>query len=98
MGRDGKLSIVDVQTVGLENVLVHDEHNDRGLGFMLSRLSKGPHDPTPIGVFRAVSAETHPEHPEYGSAVTAQIAAAQEKSGPGDLQELLLSGATWTVD
>jgi 2-oxoglutarate ferredoxin oxidoreductase subunit beta len=98
MGTDGRLRIVDVVTVGLDNILVHDEKNDRGLGFMLSRISKGPNDPTPIGVFRAVSAPEHPEHTEYGAAVSAQIAAAQAKNGPGDLHALLHSGATWTVD
>lgn len=98
MGTDGTLTIVNVADVGEENILVHDEANDRGLGFMLSRLARGPHEPTPIGVFRAVEFAEHPEHPEYGSAVSAQIAAAQEKSGPGDLGELLLSGATWTVE
>jgi 2-oxoglutarate ferredoxin oxidoreductase subunit beta len=97
MATNGSLEIVDVHTVGLDNVLVHDEKNDRGLGFMLSRLSKGPSDPTAIGVFRAVSAPEHPEHPEYGGAISAQIAAAQAKSGPGDLEDLLHSGATWTV-
>jgi 2-oxoglutarate ferredoxin oxidoreductase subunit beta len=48
--------------------------------------------PTPIGVFRAV------ERPEYATEATQQIAAAQERSGPGDLHTLLHSGATWTVE
>jgi len=91
LGADGKLQIALVADVGEDRVLVHDEANDRGLGFMLSRLAKGPHEPNPIGVFRAV------EHPEYGSEVSAQIAAAQDRSGPGDLSALLHSGATWTV-
>ena len=51
----------------------------------------GPHEPTPVGVFRAV------ERPEYATEATQQIAAAQERSGPGDLKDLLHSGATWTV-
>ncbi|MCX7621820.1 MAG: 2-oxoacid:ferredoxin oxidoreductase subunit beta, partial [Acidimicrobiales bacterium] len=70
---------------------VHDE-TDAGLAFQLSRLSSGPHEPTPIGVFRAVQRQ------EYGEAVSQQIAAAQERSGPGDLKALLHSGATWTVN
>ncbi len=98
MGTDGRLGIVEVAAVGADNILVHDEKNDRGLGFMLSRLARSPHDPTPVGVFRAVSHPEHPEHVEYGSAVSAQIAAAQARNGPGDLQTLLNSGATWTVD
>jgi 2-oxoglutarate ferredoxin oxidoreductase subunit beta len=94
MSSTGQLEIVDVAEVGLDNVLVHHEDDSRGLAFMLSRLAKGPHQPTPVGVFRAVESE---EHPEYGGAVTAQIAAAQARSGPGDLHALLHSGATWTV-
>ena len=54
--------------------------------------SSGPHEPTPIGVFRAV------ERPDYGTEVSRQLAAAQERNGPGDLPALLHSGATWTVD
>ena len=59
---------------------------------MLSRLATGPHEPTPIGVFRAV------DRPEYSEGATRQIASAQETSGPGNLEALLTSGATWTVD
>jgi 2-oxoglutarate ferredoxin oxidoreductase subunit beta len=77
--------------VGEDALLVHDE-TDSGLAFQLSRLSSGPHEPTPIGVFRAI------ERQEYGEAASQQIAAAQEKSGPGDLEALLHSGATWTVN
>jgi 2-oxoglutarate ferredoxin oxidoreductase subunit beta len=94
MSSHGQLQVVDVADVGLENVLVHHEDDSRGLAFMLSRLSKGPSDPTPVGVFRAVESA---DHPEYGGAVTAQLAAAQARSGPGDLHTLLHSGATWTV-
>jgi 2-oxoglutarate ferredoxin oxidoreductase subunit beta len=92
MGTDGSLRMVDVAEVGEDKILVHDEANDRGLGFMLSRLSGSPHEPTPIGVFRAV------EHPEYGTEVAQQIARAQAAAGPGDLASLLTSGATWTVE
>jgi 2-oxoglutarate ferredoxin oxidoreductase subunit beta len=95
---DGRLRVVEVADVGAERILVHDEANDRGLGFMLSRISRGPQDPTPVGVFRAVDVREHPEHPEYGAAVTAQIAAAQERNGSGNLRDLLHSGATWTID
>ena len=59
---------------------------------MLSRLSTGPHEPTPIGVFRAV------ERAEYGALSNAQLAQAQERSGAGDLHDLLHSRPTWTVD
>ena len=90
---DGRLEIVDVADVGEDAILVHDEQRpDPGLAFALSRLSQGPHEPTPIGVFRAV------ERPEYGSSMARQIADAQERRGAGDLKALLRSGATWTVE
>jgi 2-oxoglutarate ferredoxin oxidoreductase subunit beta len=90
---DGRLEIVDVAEVGEDAILVHDEQrSDPGLAFALSRLSHGPYEPTPIGVFRAV------DRPEYGSAMARQIADAQERRGAGDLKALLRSGATWTVE
>ena len=91
MGVDGKLRIVEVADVGAEAILVHDETN-QGLAFQLSQLSSGPHEPTPIGVFRAV------DRPDYGTEVSRQLAQAHERSGPGELQDLLRSGATWKVD
>ena len=78
--------------VGEDALLVHDEtRDDPGLAFALSRLSRGPYEPTPIGVFRAV------ERPEYGAEMSRQIVEAQER-GPGDLAALLRSGSSWTVD
>jgi 2-oxoglutarate ferredoxin oxidoreductase subunit beta len=59
---------------------------------MLSRLARGPFEPTPIGVFRAV------ERQEYGSAVDDQVNAAKAERGDGDLAALLRSGATWDVN
>ena len=90
---DGRLEIVDVAEVGEDALLVHDEsRDDPGLAFALSRLSSGPTEPTPIGVFRAV------ERPEYGEEMSRQIVRAQEQRGVGDLAALLRSGSTWTVD
>lgn len=90
---DGRLEIVDVADVGEDAILVHDEkREDPALAFALSRLSRGPYEPTPIGVFRAV------ERAEYGNLLSAQIAEAQDSRGPGDLSALLRSGSTWTVD
>jgi len=84
--------IVDVAEVGEDALLVHDEtRTDPGVAFMLSRLSRGPSEPTPIGVFRAV------ERLEYGSEVGRQIEEEREAKGPGDLAALLRSGATWEV-
>jgi 2-oxoglutarate ferredoxin oxidoreductase subunit beta len=90
---DGRLEIVDVADVGIDAILVHDEaRDDPGLAFQLSRLAKGPTVPTPIGVFRAV------ERPDYGTEMNQQLAAAQAAKGPGDLDELLSSLPTWTVE
>ena len=88
----GHARIVEVAEVGEEAILVHDETRpDPGLAFMLSRLSEGPYEPTPIGVFRAVP------RPDYGSLVQRQLIEAQEQQGAGDLAALLSSGSTWQV-
>ncbi len=88
----GGLRIAEVADVGEDALLVHDEtRDDPSIAFMLSRLARGPHEPTPVGVFRSV------DRPEYGSGVNQQLAAAHEQKGPGDLATLLRSGATWEV-
>ncbi len=88
----GNPRIALVADVGEEAVLVHDEsREDPSLAFMLSRLARGPHEPTPVGVFRAVT------RPEYAQATSQQLAAAVEEKGAGDLGALLHSGATWTI-
>lgn len=89
----GRAEIVDVAEVGEEHILVHDETRESpGLAFMLSRLARGPYEPTPIGVFRAI------DRPDYGSAMEQQLVAANEQRGPGDLEKLLHSLPTWTVE
>ncbi|MFN2506635.1 MAG: 2-oxoacid:ferredoxin oxidoreductase subunit beta, partial [Acidimicrobiales bacterium] len=86
----GQPRIVPVADVGEEAILVHDERREEpGLAFLLSRLARGPTEPTPVGVFRAV------ERPDYGSLVNHQVLAACERLGPGDLASLLASGTTW---
>jgi 2-oxoglutarate ferredoxin oxidoreductase subunit beta len=88
----GRAQIVRVDDVGEDAILVHDEaRSEPGLAFTLSRLSAGPHEPTPIGVFRAV------ERPDYGSETDRQLVAAQDRSGRGDLRALLQSRPTWDV-
>jgi 2-oxoglutarate ferredoxin oxidoreductase subunit beta len=90
---DGRLRLVEVADVGESALLVHDEQrDDPGLAFQLSRLARGPYEPTPIGVFRAV------DRPEYGAAMSRQLLEAAEGKGPGDLVSLLGSGGTWTVE
>jgi len=87
----GECEIVDA--AGNEDrLVVHDEHrSDPSLAFALSRLATGPTMPTPIGVLRDV------QRPTYEAAVQQQLAAASERDGPGDLQAVIASGATWEV-
>ena len=93
MAEDGHLRLVDVADVGIERILVHDVHHPYpSLAFALARLNSDDHSPTPFGVFRQV------DRSEFASAVSAQLAAASERKGPGDLSELLRSNGTWTVD
>ncbi|MEY2449503.1 MAG: 2-oxoglutarate/2-oxoacid ferredoxin oxidoreductase subunit beta [Acidimicrobiaceae bacterium] len=92
LDNQGNPRITSVADVGEDAILVHDEsRDDPSLAFTLSRLAKGPYEPTPIGVFRAVT------RPEYVEATSQQLAAAVEQKGPGDLEALLHSGATWTI-
>jgi 2-oxoglutarate/2-oxoacid ferredoxin oxidoreductase subunit beta len=92
MGSDGQLRLVEVDDVGEDALLVHDAHRpEPSLAFALARLSYDDHSPTPFGVFRQV------ERPEYATSVAAQVAAASERHGPGELGDLLRSNGTWTV-
>ena len=92
LDEQGRARIVDVADVGEEHIVIHDEkREDPGLAFTLSRLSHGPYEPTPIGVFRAV------ERPTYGEQIQQQLLDAQTRQGPGDLAKLLSSGSTWRV-
>jgi len=88
---DHGAEIVEVADVGLDRIHVHDETADRGVAFALSRLAEDRESPTPIGVFQAIDRQ------EYGDSVSAQLAAAQEAAGPGDLDALLNSLPTWDV-
>lgn len=89
----GRAHIVRVDEVGEDAIVVHDETRaEPGLAFTLSRLSSGPHEPTPIGVFRSV------QRPDYGSETDRQLEAAVAKQGPGDLATLLNSRPTWTIE
>jgi 2-oxoglutarate ferredoxin oxidoreductase subunit beta len=86
------IEIVDVASAGEDKLIVHDEHReDPALAFMLAHVARGPHEPTPIGIFRDVQRSV------YGDAMEAQLEAATSKLGKGDLGKLLASGDTWTV-
>lgn len=89
----GEAEIVNVEEVGVENLLVHDTSLvEPSMAFALSRLSSSPTGPTPIGIFRDI------ERPEYGEQVWLQIAEAESNSGKGKIEELLHSAGVWEVD
>jgi 2-oxoglutarate ferredoxin oxidoreductase subunit beta len=89
---DGSLRIADRADVPEELVYVHDAHReDPSVAFALAHLSRGPTEPTAIGVFRDV------KRPVYGELMERQIDRATEKLGRGDLAKLLSSGDTWVV-
>ena len=84
--------LVDVDAVGEDRLVVHDEtREDPTLAFALSRLASQPTVPTPIGVFRDVS------RPVYEVLVQQQLVAASARTGPGDLEALLRTGVTWEI-
>jgi 2-oxoglutarate ferredoxin oxidoreductase subunit beta len=89
---DGSLRVADRADLPEELVYVHDAHRqDPSVAFALAHLSKGPTEPTAIGVFRDV------KRPVYGELMERQIERATEKLGQGDLAKLLNSGDTWVV-
>jgi 2-oxoglutarate ferredoxin oxidoreductase subunit beta len=89
---DGACELVDVEAVGEEALLTHDEHQEAGsLAFALSRISHTPHGPTPIGIFRDV------ERPVYDQLMAEQLATAKAEGGAAELAGLLNSGDTWQI-
>jgi 2-oxoglutarate/2-oxoacid ferredoxin oxidoreductase subunit beta len=92
-GDDELLRIAEVADAGEDALLVHDAHDPNpSRAFALAHLSDRPTGPTPIGVFRAV------ERPAYGEALTPELESAREGLGVEDLDALLRSGDTWTVE
>ena len=90
-GADAK--IVERASVSDGQILVHDETSySRGQAFALSRLNRGPDGPAPLGVFL--------DHPRatYDEQLNRQLAEVQEAKGPGDLEKLIRSLGTWTVE
>ncbi len=77
--------------VSEDDLLFHDERApEPSLAYLLSRM-RYPEFPEPIGVYRAIDV------PKYDVELSAQVEAAKEKHGDGDLQGLFESGDTWTV-
>jgi 2-oxoglutarate ferredoxin oxidoreductase subunit beta len=72
-------------------LLVHDEQADEPtLAYLLARMH-WPDCPEPMGVFRAIEADT------YEELLCHQIATAQARYGEGTLERLFHSGDTWEV-
>jgi 2-oxoglutarate ferredoxin oxidoreductase subunit beta len=92
-GADGRLRLESVAEVGEEALVVHDALDPNpSQGFSLAHLSDRPNGPTPIGVFRAV------QRPSFSESLTGELEAARAGVGTEELDELLRSGDTWTVE
>jgi 2-oxoglutarate ferredoxin oxidoreductase subunit beta len=88
----GSLEVVDADTVGVDNLLVHDPQADEPeLAFALSRLGNVDGGVTPLGIFRAVDRHA------YDDDARDQVARAKEQRGNGDLAGLLNAGDTWDI-
>ena len=90
--RYGWLEVVLTESAPEGSLLVHDAHAaDPSYAFALSRLDDTGFTHLPIGVFRQV------RRPSYDELMLAQIEAAREHQGAGDLAALLAGGDTWQV-
>jgi 2-oxoglutarate/2-oxoacid ferredoxin oxidoreductase subunit beta len=90
---DGSLATVAVEEVGEEALVVHDAHRaDPSHAFALAHLSERPTEPTPIGVLRAV------DRLPYGAGRTPELIEAHAGATLEDVEELLLSGDSWSVE
>lgn len=92
--RDGaSLKLVELNSVDESQLVIHDAHDpDPSYAFALSRLSGSDLEHTPIGIFRDVV------RPGYSAMVNEQLASVIHAQGAGDLEKLLHSGDTWSVD
>ncbi len=91
VGENGRLVAADTSETPEDRIVVHDVHGRPSLAFALAHVSRGPTEPTCIGVFREF------ERPVYGEAIVDQLQRATERLGKGDLDTLLHAGDTWTV-
>jgi 2-oxoglutarate ferredoxin oxidoreductase subunit beta len=91
VGDNGRLEIAAVADTPEERIVVHDVAGRPSLAFALAHVSRGPTEPSCIGVFRQI------ERPTFGEAVHEQLDRAIERLGAGDLGALLNGGDTWTV-
>ena len=86
------VGVIGEEGVTEEDVLIHNPSDpDPSMAFWLSRFEP-PEFPVAVGVLRAV------ERPTYDEGIQAQIGIAKDRSGPGDLKEMLYGADTWVVD
>ena len=92
-GADQRLRTVGVDEVGTDGLLVHDaEDPNPAQAFALAHLTEQPTGPTPIGVFRDI------RRPVYAEPLTEKLQTEHGTAGTDELDALLRSGDTWTVD
>ncbi len=88
----GVLGVAEVACISEDEIVVHDPTTeDPSYAFGLSRLSGSDLGHTPFGVFRSVP------RPTYDGLMSAQLDEAVERSGAGDLDQLLHGSDTWVV-
>ncbi len=91
-GPQGGLEAVPVEGADPDTLLVHDQHVvNPSYAFALSRLDSSDFAHTPIGVIRQV------ERPSYDDLMSAQIDAARQSQGDGQLADLLAGSDPWQV-
>ncbi len=91
-GRNLKVVTIGEDGVTEDDILIHDAHNpDPGLHTMLAEM-KYPDFPVALGVIRAVSDLT------YDDCVVEQCEKVKAASPIRSVDDLLRSGATWTVE
>ena len=90
--RFGPLGSLEIVPAAAGSLLVHDAHAaDPSYAFALSRLDSTDFAHTPIGIFRDV------QRPTYDDSMSAQIEAAIQNQGHGELAALLAGTDTWQV-
>jgi 2-oxoglutarate/2-oxoacid ferredoxin oxidoreductase subunit beta len=91
VGDNGRLVIAAVADTPEDRIVVHDVAGRPSLAFALAHVSRGPSEPSCIGIFRQI------DRPTFGEAIHEQLDHAVERLGAGDLGALLGGGDTWTV-
>ena len=77
-------------SIAPENLLVWDETRENpSMAFAMAQLQS---EAQPLGVLRAI------EKPTYENGVIEQLKRAEEKRGPGRLEQLIHSGDIWEVN